>query len=417
MKSASHRFIEAKKTVSYALIILIALTISKIIFGYLTSSIALLADGFHSLSDVIIVFIAFIVVSMLAKKPSERFPYGYYKLEDLGTLIISLIFIFIAYNLGYEAVTRILRGTIIKTRADTAFVVAILSAIISFIVSRIQEKLAVRYDLTSLRLNAKEMRYDAIASTLVGFSIVLTPILLLPLEELVTIIISFLILRIAVIGIKNSILNLLDAWSHPEILANIRKIVSSFSEVKKVKSIRIRKAGPLIFGDIIIGVSPELSIDETHEIMNSIESKLRKEIPSLSDIVIHAEPVEKREMIVCVSVEKTSNDELVISDHFGKAPLIAIFAVNRSEKSFKLISTMENKFIKTPKHSGIKLARALSGKGIDAVIIRNIGEAAFLALKAFMMSVYRTESRKIESALNDLINGKLEKLYHATKEE
>ncbi len=416
MASSNNKFLEARRVTMYTLIVLILLTLLKILAGYLSSSIALVADGFHSFSDVIIVLIAFIVVNMLAKKPSKRFPYGYYKLEDLATLLISVIFVIVAFNLSYEALERILNGSIARTNVGLASAIAFICSIVSYFIADRQEKVAAKFNITSLLLNAREMKYDAASSLLVGLSIILAPILYLPLEEIVAIIISILILRISIIGMKESILDLLDAWDQPEIVSKIREILLSFSNVRKVKLIRVRKAGPLIFGDIVIEVPSGMSIDQIHAMTDSIELKLREEIPSLSDIIIHAEPARKKELIVCIPVNRI-NDKIEISNHFGRAPLIAFISIDMDKKSFKIKSIVNNPYIKSSKHSGVKLARILGEKGVDVVIVRNIGEASFYSLKAYMIDIFRTQSTEIENAIGDLLSGKLEKLDEPTKEE
>jgi len=415
MNSTENRFSEAKRVTFYSLIIIIGLTFMKIVFGYISNSIALLSDGFHSLSDVLILSIALFAVSMLAKKPSEKFTYGYYKLEDFATLIISIIFLFIAITLLYEVVLRFLNPSPYETNYLLASVIAFISAFISFVISSKQERIAIKYNVTSLLLNAKEMKYDALLSTIVGLSLITSIYLNFPLEELVAVIISIFIIRISIMGIRDSILDLLDAWSQPEILANIRRIVTSFKEIKKVKMVRVRKAGPLIFGDIVIEVQSGMSIDKIHALTDSIELKLKEETPGLSDIIIHVEPERKKEITVCFPVNKVNN-KLVISDHFGKAPFIALVLIDKIKGKYEILSIISNPYIKTPKHSGVKLARILGERGVDAVIIRNIGEAAFLSLKAYMIDIYRTKSSNIKNAISDLLSNKLEKLEKPTKE-
>ncbi len=417
MSSIAEKFVEAKQTALYTLFFLIIITITKIVVSIFSGSIALLADGFHSFSDVIIVAIALFVVSMLAREPSERFPYGYYKLEDFATLVISAIFFLVAINLALEAVNRILYGYLLQTNVSLASLTAFCCAVFSFFIAHRQEKIAMKYGITSLQLNAKEMKYDAVSSILVGVSVILAPYLLLPLEEIVAVIISLLIIRISVSAIRDSILNLLDAWNQPEIIAKMREIIMSFRGVKNVKSIRIRRAGPLIFGDAVIGVAAEQSFENIHRLLDAIEFELRRRIPGLSDIIIHAEPVELKESTICIPVVRVNKDKFIVSEHFGRAPFVAIITVDKDNRTFRILSIEENPFATKPKHSGVKLSRIVGEKGVDAVIVKNIGEAAYLSLKAYMINIFRTDKSNLDDVINDFLSGNVEQLRAPTKEE
>ena len=411
------RYTKAKSTATYTLVVIVLLAVSKVTIGLISGSIALLADGIHSLSDVLIASLALIAVSVLTRKPSLRFPYGYYKVEDFVVLVISIIFMITSITLVYESVIRLLSGIRTLRFSSIAIVTAFLAGAVSIVVALRQERIAKEMNISSLFLNAKEMKYDAFASWLVALSILLSTYMLLPFEEIVTIVIATLIMRIALMGMKGAILNLLDVWEKPELIKRIREVIESYEDIERVKVIRLRKAGPLVFGDAIIEVKSHKSLEEIHDLLDKIESEVKEKIPSLSDIIIHAEPALKKELKVIIPVNSEDAEEAFISEHFGRAPLLAYVVVDVRERNFRIISIQKNPFSERKAHAGIKLAKMLGDQDVDIVIVKNIGEASFMALKGLGIKIYKARKEKLTDAIIEFMSGDLKILEKPTKEE
>ena len=94
---------------SFLLIFNIILLILKLIFSFLTKSIALQAYAFDSMTDIVFYSVAIIGISFAKKKPNERFPYGYYKLENIISLIISLFIFSTAFMIIYQSFLNFLK--------------------------------------------------------------------------------------------------------------------------------------------------------------------------------------------------------------------------------------------------------------------------------------------------------------------
>ncbi len=410
------KWARARSVALFSLITVFSLAVIKVVVGYIGNSIALFADGIHSFSDVLIASLAFLAMKVLSKKPSEKFPYGYYKFEDVLVLVISLTFLMTSLFLAYESIIRIIHYSGVPQVELIAAITAVIAGIISLILSNIQERVAKESHITSLSLNAKEMKYDALASWLVGLSIFINRFIVFPLEEIVSILIAFLILRLSLIGIKEAMLDLLDAWERPELTKKIKKIILSYGDIEGIRTIRLRKAGPLIFGDAIVLVNPRKSIDEIHEILDKIEIEIKKKIPVISDIIIHAEPARKEILKVIIPIDKDDISKAQISDHFGRAPFLALIHISMKEKTYEIVGVEENPHLRREAHAGVKLAKTLGNKDVDAVIVKNIGEASFMALKGLGIRIYRAKESDIIKVIKKFINDELEVLQKPTKE-
>lgn len=84
---------KGEKAVIYSSIINFLLAVVKGIVGFLSGSIALIADSIHSFSDIVASLAVYIGLKLSMRKPDEKFPYGYYKIESFASLIISVIIV------------------------------------------------------------------------------------------------------------------------------------------------------------------------------------------------------------------------------------------------------------------------------------------------------------------------------------
>ena len=119
------------------LVINVFLFIFKLIVSSLSGSLALQADAFDNLTDIIMVFAAIVGIYYAKKKPNKKFPYGYYKIENIISLIISMVIFFTAYNIittSFSEISETIAGfpkQIVVT--PTIFLFLIISLLISFL--------------------------------------------------------------------------------------------------------------------------------------------------------------------------------------------------------------------------------------------------------------------------------------------
>lgn len=126
---------EVEKPLILSIVGNILLGLIKIIIGYVYSSISLISDGIHSLSDVITSIIGIIGVKIASKPPDESHPYGHSRFECLFSFFIGLALFFTAYEIGKFAVERIIYGEVIEVNAIMVGV-AILSIVVKELMTR-----------------------------------------------------------------------------------------------------------------------------------------------------------------------------------------------------------------------------------------------------------------------------------------
>lgn len=276
-----------------------ALVVLKLFFGYWGHSEALVADGYHSLSDFLTDFMVLYFVGVSFRKADKDHPYGHGKFETVGSLLISVVLILVALGIGIAAIETIknaFNGKEIPRPDVWTIVIAAVSIVSKEYCYRYTMRYARRYDSPSLKANAWHHRTDAISSiaTLIGVSLsfalgdnwrILDPI--------TSIIIAVFIGISAVSIAQPSLSELLEASLPQAELVKIRQIIRSVPGVKRVHNLRARQNGRSIIVDVNIHVDPDITIRQGHAIAEDAEQCLRKAFDSNMIIYMHVEPEEQ----------------------------------------------------------------------------------------------------------------------------
>lgn len=274
----------------------LALVILKLFFGYWGQSDALVADGYHSLSDFFTDFIVIFCVSIAYKKADSTHPYGHGKYETLSTLIIGITLLFVAIYIGYEGIATIwkfMNGVEILKPNFWTIIIALLSIGAKEFCYQYTVKEGKKINSSALMANAWHHRSDAFSSiaTLIGVSIsyffgeswrVMDPIA----SVLIAVFIGIAAIKVT----KPSFRELLEGSLPEDDNQKILNIISSVNGVNHIHNLRTRKNGynPVI--DVNIHVNPEMSVLAAHEISNQIEEKIKQAYNINSIIYVHIEP-------------------------------------------------------------------------------------------------------------------------------
>lgn len=272
------------------------LVVLKLFFGYWGHSDALVADGYHSVSDFITDFIVIIFASTAYKSADKDHPYGHGKYETFASLVIGVILLLVALFLLYEGIDRIvytLKGNILDRPDIWTIFVAIISILLKEGCYRYTKKEGMKIGSSSLMANAEHHRSDAISSiaTLigVGFAFALGAKWRI-LDPIASIVISAMIMLSAYKIAKPAINELLEISLPEDEMAEILKISNNVEGVKKIHNLRGRRNGHSTIIEMNVHVDPNITVEAGHIIASNIEKTLREEISRDMIIYIHIEP-------------------------------------------------------------------------------------------------------------------------------
>ena len=387
------------------------LAVSKLTFGFIIKSIALMADGVHSGLDVISSFITFLGIKISQKPVDETHPYGYYKAESIAGLLVTIILALSGIWILYEAIERIL-GEKIPFFSLKAILFVIFSIVLVEILARLKFYYGEKYQSLSLIADAEHSRADAISS--VGVLIGLIAIKYFPLADaFIALGISFFVLFQAVKIGKEITDSLLDV-ANKEVEERIRKICQAHNiEISQIKT---RKIGSANFAEVKIKLPLKLKVEEVDKITKSLEERVLSNIPELKYIVFSIEPYQVKRSVILQDFGRkicsVEGIEKIGPKKLGKRIIIPLenkkIAKTFGAKNYLILDKKEGKilrkeiikniyFKKTSPH-GARFAKAVRA---DKVFTYQIGKNAKKNLENFGIEIEIIPSEK---KIKDLIS-------------
>jgi cation diffusion facilitator family transporter len=266
----------------------LSVALLKIIIGTAIKSTSMTADGFHSLTDGSSNIIGIIGISLAAKPMDKDHPYGHRKFETLAGLSIGGMLAIIGGKIVIEAAMRFINPVVPHITLDSLIALVITLCINVFVCSYEynQGKKLKSYILLSDSLHTKSDIYVSIgvAITLLCVKLGLPPVI----DPIASLIVSGFIFHSAYEIFKSSGSILVDRAVIDT--DKIKELTLEFEEVKGVHKIRSRGSDDDMYIDMHILTEPHMSIEKSHDLIHSIEDKMKKEINSNLQIFVHLEP-------------------------------------------------------------------------------------------------------------------------------
>ncbi|KUK79580.1 MAG: Cation diffusion facilitator family transporter [Microgenomates bacterium 39_7] len=380
------------------------LVAAKIVAGWLTGSLALISDAIHSASDIISIVTSWMGLKLAQKDSNEDFPYGYYKAESIATALISLIILYA----GYEMVKRGINTWNNPSELNlplVALVVSLADAIILFIFGNYEIKIGQETGAQSLIAMGKENRTHIFSSTAVFFG-TLSAYLSIPyIESVVTLGISVIIFQIGFSSLKEAVLVLMDVSPEPEIENKIQDLVKQVPGIEEAFDLRLRKAGPSIFGEIKVGIRRSVDVMRSHEIAHKVEKRVKKEFPSVESLLVHVEPYQSDYRHIVIPVKDKNRLSSKIAKDFARAPYF--LCINLKEDQIQGFYFLDNPHQDKKIKAGLAAAKTVAETQSDCVIAASMGEIAFHALREYLFDIYQTDAKTAKEALAKFCSNKL----------
>lgn len=260
----------------------------KLVVGTLIKSTSLIADGFHSLTDGSSNIVGLIGVRLAAKPVDEDHPYGHRKYETFAGLFIGVMLTFIGSRILYSAAAGF-RSPKAPSVSPECLVALIITLIINILVAAIEYKQGKKLKSQVLVSDSLHTRSDIFVSlgviaTLVCIKLGLPAII----DSVASLVVGGFIFFAAWEIFKSCSDVLLDKAIIDD--EKIVSVISEFSEVKGVHKIRSRGTGKDIYVDMHILTEPDMSVENSHKLIHSIEKEMQTEIDSSIQVIVHIEP-------------------------------------------------------------------------------------------------------------------------------
>ena len=289
MHVESKGFQEGERIAKLSVFTLLAVGIIELAFSQISGSISLLADGIGSIADAGVSLFVWAGLHFARKKPSSKFPFGYYKVESLTALIAALALVGTAAFILVRSYRGFLNPEPL-TLPSLAMLILLAAGFIALYRALLMRQIANRYNILSLKVDASNAIKDA-ASSFVAFGSVLGASLgFLQADAIGGMIIAGFIATISYVAIKESSLILLDAFHDPELTREIESIIKSHDHVKEIRELRLRRAGPFIVGILEIVVDGDMTVSQAHTVATDLENSVKSRIVGLRSLTVRAIP-------------------------------------------------------------------------------------------------------------------------------
>ena len=280
------------KVLMHSFITNIVLALVKIISGVIGASGALIADGIHSLSDMLTDVFAMAGHKLSLKPADKEHPFGHGKIEYITCIVIGFVIMVMGFTIIYNGIF------------DKPMVPNILTAIIGIIVivaklllSRYILKCGKKYDSNILTASGNESLTDVISSVVVLVSILLSQLngIFVYADTVAMVIIGILVLKIAFNILVENFSSLLGKQvTDLNYIKKLEEIIFKESEIKEIENLIILKYGSIYQLNLEVSMDGNIILKKAHDVLDKIEDNLKKHDSRLQHVIIHVSPYSDR---------------------------------------------------------------------------------------------------------------------------
>ncbi|WP_250509710.1 cation diffusion facilitator family transporter [Caballeronia sp. GACF4] len=265
------------------------LSTAQLTVGFIAHSQALLADGVHSLSDLVSDFIVLIANHRSAAAPDHDHNYGHSRYETVASLFLGGLLIAVGAGMLWRAGTRVLNLDDIPPVHASALVVALIVLVSKEALFRYMLRAAERVRSALLVANAWHARSDAASSLVVALGIIGSLAGLKFFDPIAAALVGFMVGKMGWSFAWDALQDLSDRALDQTAAADLRAILLGTPGVREVHELRTRKMGDLAIVDAHILVDPRISVSEGHFIAESARAHVMTD-PRVIDALIHVDP-------------------------------------------------------------------------------------------------------------------------------
>lgn len=279
----------ARKTTLVSVAVNSVLVVLQIAIGVIAHSQALVADGVHSLADLVSDFVVLLANRHSGAKPDADHNYGHSRYETVASLFLGALLIAVGIGMLWRAGTRIADLSAIPAIHVSALGVALLVLVSKEGLFRYMLREAQRVRSQMLIANAWHARSDAASSLVVAIGIIGSMAGWRLLDPIAAAIVGFMVARMGWVFGWDALQDLSDRALDEAATADLRALLLSTPGVRDVHEMRTRKTGDLALVDAHILVEPFISVSEGHYIAESARARVLTDARVL-DALIHVDP-------------------------------------------------------------------------------------------------------------------------------
>lgn len=262
---------------------------AKFFYGLASGSTSMRADGIHSFFDGFGNVVGIIALAMASRPADQSHPYGHAKFETYGSLIIGVLLLVAAFEVGSSAVSKLVTGTYTAEVSALSFVVMVGTMAVNIAVTCYERACGKRYHSEILMADASHTLSDAFVSLGVIAGLVLVKLGFPAADPVMALVVTVAIL-VTAFGVFRTALRTLSDHSRisPDAIA---QTASSVADVSNVHHVRTRGTEGEVYCDLHIQVDPDMTVFRAHALADEVEAVLKEQFPSVIEVLVHVEPL------------------------------------------------------------------------------------------------------------------------------
>jgi cation diffusion facilitator family transporter len=277
--------------IKWSFIGLAATAALQLIVVLMSSSVALLADTIHNFGDAATAIPLAIAFWFARKPPSERFTFGYGRVEDLAGVAIVFTILASAIVAGYQSIERLLHPQ------EISYLWAVVAAaIVGFVgneaVAVFRIRVGREINSAALMADGYHARVDGWTSLAVLFGAIGVWLGYPLADPIIGLLITAAIFGIVIQSGKSIFFRMLDG-AEAHVIEEVRRAAEHVPQVKEVTEVRARWLGHRLHAELNIAVDPQLTIAQAHAVAGEVRHQLLHHLDYISLVVIHVDPADQ----------------------------------------------------------------------------------------------------------------------------
>ena len=275
----------------------LVLSLAKVGGGFAAQSQSLVADGVHSLSDLVTDMLVLLAARFARAKPDADHPYGHERIETAATVGLGVVLILIGAGIAIDSFRRLFHPEALQIPAWWAMAVAAGSVVSKEAVYHYTVRAARRHRSRLLEANAWHARSDAASSLVVIVGVGGALLGLGYLDAVAAVVVAWMIGRMGYRLARQSVAELIDTGLEADEVEAIRGALMEIDGVRDLHMLRTRQMGPKSLVDVhILLEDPKLSVSEGHQISETARAELIRQFRDIEDVTVHIDPEDDEEV-------------------------------------------------------------------------------------------------------------------------
>jgi cation diffusion facilitator family transporter len=304
------RYRESRRVTWVSVGVNLALTVAQIVVGTLAHAQSLVADGFHSLSDLVADFLV-LVANFHSRHPADAsHPYGHHRIETAASFGLGLLLGATGGGILWAAAGRIQHLEELPPVAPIALWTAIATLAAKEGLFRYMLRVGERFRSPMLIANAWHARSDAASSLVVTAGIAGSLLGFRFLDPVAAVIVGFMILRMGAVFSWDALRELMDEGLSDQEVTAIRNTVRATPGVIGLHELRTRRMAHKVLIDAHVQVDGHISVSEGHRVAEDVRGRVLRDHGDVLDMLVHVDP--ENDITATVPAEMPSREDLLV---------------------------------------------------------------------------------------------------------